>query len=261
MSDSSPVYELRIAETEDDIRDAQRLRYQVFVEELGGDGVDVDHENRLERDEFDDWFDHLILYDRSRPEGDQAVGAYRVMRDDQAAKLGRYYTDAEYDLTALKTCGRKLLELGRSCVHRDYRGGSALPQLWVGLMNYSDAHGIDVMFGVASFHGTDLDAIKLPLSHLHHSHLAPPELRTRVLDEFYTSADLMPAEEIDEKAAMKAMPALIKAYLRLNGVIGDGVYIDEPFNTSDVCIIVDMAKVPPKQRAMYEKLAKREARG
>ncbi|MAM61263.1 GNAT family N-acyltransferase [Maritimibacter sp. UBA3975] len=259
MSDSSPRYELLIAETEDDVRDAQRLRYQVFVEELGGDGVDVDHENRLERDEFDRYFDHLILYDRARAEGDQAVGAYRVMRDDQAEALGRYYTDSEYDLTPLKTCGRKLLELGRSCVHPDYRGGSALPQLWVGLMNYSDAHGIDVMFGVASFHGTDLDAIRLPLAHLHHNHLAPPELRTRVLDEFYESADLMDPAEIDEKAAMKAMPALIKAYLRLGGVIGDGAFVDAAFNTTDVCIIVDMAKVPAKQRAMYERLARREA--
>jgi putative hemolysin len=260
MPESSPRYELIIAETEDQVRDAQRLRYHVFVEELGGDGIDVDHENKLERDEFDTYFDHLILYDRARPEGDQAVGAYRVMRDDQADVLGRYYTDAEYDLAPLKTCGRKLLELGRSCVHKDYRGGSALPQLWVGLMNYSDAHGIDVMFGVASFHGTNLDAIRLPLSHLHHNHLAPPELRTRVLDRFYQSADLMGPAEIDEKAAMKAMPALIKAYLRLGGVIGDGAFVDEAFNTTDVCIIVDMAKVPAKQRAMYERLARREGK-
>lgn len=261
MSDRKPRYELCVAEPGDDIRDVQRLRYQVFIEELGGNGAEVDHDARLECDEFDPYFDHLILYDRSRPEGDQAVGAYRVMRDGQAEVLGRYYTDAEYDLTALKTCGRKLLELGRSCVHKEYRGGSALAQLWVGLMNYSDRHGIEVMFGVASFHGTDLDRIKLPLSHLHHNHLAPPELRTRVLESYYRSADLMPASEIDEKAAMKAMPAMIKAYLRLGGVIGDGVFIDYPFNTSDVCIIVDMSKVPQKQRLMYEKLAARDMRG
>ncbi|MBV7379338.1 GNAT family N-acetyltransferase [Maritimibacter dapengensis] len=261
MSGTRPKYELRVAATGAEVEDAQRLRYAVFVEELGGDGVDVDHEKRLERDDFDAYFDHLILYDRTRPDGEQAVGAYRVMRDDQAAGLGRYYTESEYDLTPLKNSGRKLLELGRSCVHKDYRGGAALAQLWVGLLNYSSAHDIDVMFGVASFHGTDLDRIREPLSHLHHSHLAPRALRTRVLDRFYRSADLMPKEAIDEKAAMKAMPALIKAYLRLGGVIGDGVFIDEPFNTSDVCIIVDMDLVPAKQRAMYEKLAAREARG
>lgn len=261
MTTPKPIYELSIAQSEDDIRDAQRLRYRVFVEELGGTGEDVDHEARLERDAFDPYFDHLILYDRARPVGDQAVGAYRVMRDDQATSLGRYYTEAEYDLTPLKNSGRKLLELGRSCIHPEYRGGSALAQLWVGLMNYSDAHGIEVMFGVASFHGTDLAAIAEPVAHLHHSHLAPEELRTRVLDAHYESADVVPADEIDEKAAMKAMPAMLKAYLRLGGVIGDGVFIDRPFNTTDVCIIVDVSKVPPKQRELYEKLAAREARG
>lgn len=260
MSEASPRYELRIAETAQDVRDAQRLRYEVFIEELGGNGPDVDHDARLECDEFDAYFDHLILYDRNRV-GDQAVGAYRVMRDDQAARAGRYYTESEYDLSALKASGRKLLELGRSCVHADYRGGAALAQLWVGLLNYSDAHDIEVMFGVASFHGTDLSAIREPLSYLHHAHLAPVALRSRVQEPFYQSADLMPAEAIDTKEAMRQMPALIKAYLRLGGVIGDGVFIDTPFNTTDVCIIVDLALVPPKQRAMYEKLARREVRG
>lgn len=261
MTSAAPIYELRVSQDPEDIKDAQRLRYRVFVEELGGTGPDVDHDARLERDEYDSAFDHLLLYDRARPAGEQCIGAYRVMRDDQAAKLGRYYTDSEYDLTPLKASGRKLLELGRSCIHPDYRGGSALPQMWVGLMHYSDRHKIDVMFGVASFHGTDLEAIKLPLSYLHHNHLAPKALRTRVLEGLYNSADLMRPEEIDEKAAMKAMPPIIKAYLRLGGVIGDGAFIDKPFNTTDVCIIVDMAKVPPKQRAFYEKLAARDTRG
>ncbi|MGR3363144.1 MAG: GNAT family N-acetyltransferase [Maritimibacter harenae] len=261
MPKSSPCYELRIAETDDDIRDAQRLRYTVFVEELGADGANVDHAARLECDAYDPFCDHLILYDRNRPAGDQAVGAYRVMREDQAAAFGNYYTETEFDLTALKTSGRKLLELGRSCVHADYRGGSALSQLWVGLMKYSDALEIDILFGVASFHGTDPDAIALPLSHLHHSHRAPEELRTRVLPAHFTSADRMPADRIDPRAAMREMPPLIRAYLRLNGKIGEGAFIDHAFNTVDVCIIVDLHQVPPKQRATYEKLALREGRG
>lgn len=260
MTEPRPSYELCTARTEDEVRDAQRLRYKVFVEELGGDGDGVDHDAGLECDDFDPYFDHLVLYDRNLPQGDQAVGAYRVMRDDQAAVLGRYYTESEYDLTALKQSGRKLLELGRSCVHADYRGGAALARLWVGLLNYSSAHAIDVMFGVASFHGTDLDRIKAPLSLLHHKYLAPPALRTRVLEDVYRSANLVPFDRIDEQEAMKNMPALIKSYLRLGGVIGDGVFVDAPFNTCDVCIIVDLEKVPAKQRQTYEKLAARGAR-
>lgn len=255
---SKPKFELRIAENDTEVRDAQRLRYAVFVEELGGDGIDVDHEERLERDEFDPAFDHLILYDRARPDGDQAVGAYRVLRDDQLHALGRYYSESEYDLSRLKASGRKLMELGRSCVHPDYRGGAALAQLWVGLLNYTSRHEIEVMFGVASFHGTDLNQIAAPLSLLHHRYLAPEELRARVLNAYYQSADIIPLADLDEGAAIKQVPALIKAYLRLGGVIGDGVFVDKPFNTSDVCIIVDLAKVPKRQRAMYEKLAARE---
>lgn len=257
MAKAAPQFELRLARAEEDLRAGQRLRYDVFVEELGGDGALVDHDARLERDAFDPYFDHLLLFDRAA-EGCPCVGAYRVMRDDQAAKMGRYYSEDEYDLTALRNSGRKLLELGRSCVHADYRGGSALAQLWAGLLDYLSAHEIEVMFGVASFHGTDIDQLKQPLAHLHHSYLAPEELRVKVLPEHAQSMDLMPAEEIDEREAMRDMPSLIKAYLRLGGRVGEGAYIDKPFNTTDVCILVDMAKVPEKQRKVYARIAARE---
>lgn len=258
MSDCRPQYELRVVSDGPEVEDAQRLRYTVFVEELGGAGDAVDHEARLERDSFDPYFDHLVLFDRNRPEGDQAVGAYRVMRQEQAEALGRYYTESEYDISRLKASGRRLLELGRSCVHPEYRGGKALSRLWAGLLDYTRAHEIDIMFGVASFHGTDLETHRAPLSLLHHRFMAPPELRTRVVDACYQSANLMPLEEIDELAAMRAMPALIKSYLRTGGVIGDGVFVDVPFNTIDVCIITDLQNIPEKKRRTYEKIAARE---
>lgn len=250
MSKTTPEFELRLARTEEDLRAGQRLRYEVFIEELGGDGALVDHDRRLECDEYDPFFDHLVLYDMAG-EGQPAVGVYRVMRDDQMAALGRYYSETEYDLTPLKTSGRKLLELGRSCVHRDYRGGQALKRLWQGLLGYVEDNGIEVMFGTASFHGTDPEALKLPLSYLHHFHLAPPELRVRTLPEHYQSMDLMAKAEIDPAQAMREVPALIKAYLRLGGFVGEGAYIDQPFNTTDVCVVVDIARVPERVRAMY----------
>ena len=102
MSNKAPEFELRLARDDADIRAGQRLRYEVFIEELGGDGPMVDHEARLERDEFDPYFDHLILRDLAAP-GAPVVGVYRVMRDDQMPAAGRYYSEAEYDLTPLKT--------------------------------------------------------------------------------------------------------------------------------------------------------------
>ncbi|TYB82848.1 GNAT family N-acetyltransferase [Maritimibacter fusiformis] len=250
MLKPDPEFEICLATDEADILAGQRLRYDVFIDELGGDGPLVDHAARLERDEFDPYFDHLLLRDKARP-GAPAVGVYRLMRDDQMPAAGRYYSEAEYDLTALKSSGRKLMELGRSCVHPDYRGGEALKRLWQGLLDYTLTHGIEVMFGVASFHGTNIDALKLPLSYLHHEHLAPPELRTRALAPHYHRMDLMPRDAIDQKAAMRQMPALIKAYLRLGGTVGEGAFVDRPFNTTDVCIIVDLDQVPARTREMF----------
>lgn len=250
MARHSPDFEIRLARDEADIRAAQRLRYQVFIEELGGDGELVDHEARLECDALDPLFDHLLLLDRARP-GAPAVGVYRLMRSDMLGPGDRFYSAAEYDLAPLLASGRRLLELGRSCVHADYRGGPALMHLWRGLLAYVEAHGIEVMFGVASFHGTEVAPLAPALSLLHHRHLAPPELRVRALADHFQRMDLVPEGEIDRVAAMAAVPPLIKAYLRLGGHVGEGAYFDLPFNTTDVCIVVDMAKVPARMRALY----------
>ncbi len=250
MNKPAPDYELRLARSEDEIRAAQRLRYTVFVEELGGRGPLVDHANRLERDEFDPHLDHLLLLDRAQP-GHPVVGVYRLMRDEQAARLGRFYSESEYDLDVLKGSGRRLLELGRSCLHRDYRGGSAMVHLWQGLADYVARQEIEILFGVASFHGTDIEALKAPLSILHHRHLAPPGLRVRARREQFQRMDLLAEAEIDRPAAMRATPALIKAYLRLGGFVGEGAYVDHAFNTTDVCLIMDTATMNQKNRARF----------
>lgn len=248
-------FELKLATDPDDLRAAQRLRYEVFIAELGGDGDMVDHENRLERDAFDPFYDHLILIDKRRDRAalNHVVGVYRLLRSEQAEKLGRYYTEDEYDLTLLKASGRRLLELGRSCVHADYRGGTALFHLWNGLARYVFDYDIEVLFGVASFHGTDVQALKLPLSYLHHVHLAPEALRVRALGAHFQRMDLVPIDAVERKAAMLQTPALIKAYLRMGGFVGEGAFIDEAFNTTDVCLIMDTAKMNEKSHARYSK--------
>lgn len=246
-------FQLRLAQSEEDLRAAQRLRYEVFVAELGGDGPLVDHDARLERDAYDPHYDHLILIDTRRDHAalDHVVGVYRLLPWDRAATLGRYYTEDEYDLTPLKDSGRRLLELGRSCVHRDYRGGAALYHLWNGLADYVLERGIEILFGVASFHGTDVAALAEPLSLLHHRYLAPPDLRVRVRPEHVQTMDLMPVEQIDRRRAMLATPQLIKAYLRLGGFVGEGAFIDRAFNTVDVCLVMDTARMNAKARARY----------
>jgi len=250
-----PDFTLRLAETPEDLRAAQRLRYKVFVEELGGHGEMVDDAERLEMDRFDPYFDHLILIDEALDvaEIDKVVGVYRLLPSDRAAELGRFYSEDEYDLSALKKSGRKLLELGRSCLHPDYRGGAAMFHLWNGLAEYVYDKKIEILFGVASFHGTDPKELAEPLSLLHHRHLAPEDLRTQAQPAHYQNMNLIPEDEIDRRKAMLTVPALIKAYLRLGGFVGEGAFVDHAFNTTDVCLIMDTTRMNEKQKALYTK--------
>ncbi|MBC7141418.1 MAG: GNAT family N-acetyltransferase [Rhodobacteraceae bacterium] len=260
MTPDNSHFQVRLAASESDFLAAQRLRYRVFVEELGGDGPLVDHAGRFERDDFDPVNDHLILVDTTRDAAafDHVVGVYRLLRSDQAARFGRFYCDGEYDLGPLRASGRRLLELGRSCVDADYRGGTAMFLLWNALADYVLEHGVEVLFGVASFHGTDIEALKVPLSWLHHHHLAPEALRVRALPSHYQRMDLVPADALDRRAAMVAMPALIKAYLRLGGFVGEGAFIDREFNTTDVCLLMDTAAMSARHKGFYTR--KHEAR-
>ncbi|UWQ94097.1 GNAT family N-acetyltransferase [Rhodobacteraceae bacterium M385] len=257
MQIDEPHLSLRLAETPADIRAAQRLRYSVFVEELGGSGPMVDHDARLEMDRFDPHFDHLILSDHRRAAGDEVVGVYRVMRSDGAARAGQFYSEDEYDLSVLRGSGRTLLELGRSCVHPDYRGGTAMLHLWNGLADYIADHGIEVMFGVASFHGLDPAPLAGPLSLLHHRHLAPEDIRPKARAEGGQPMGLIAKDDLDRPAAIRAMPALIKAYLRLGGFVGEGAYIDRAFNCIDVCLVMDVARMSATHRAIYQRGALR----
>ncbi len=253
MTASHSKFALKLAQDPADIRAAQRLRYRVFVEELGGSGPMVDHEQKLEIDRFDPYFDHLVLIDQRLAKGDHVVGVYRVLRGEQAEKAGQFYSEDEYDLTVLKSSGRRLLELGRSCVDARYRGGMAMYHLWNGLAGYVADHGVEILFGVASFHGTNVQALEEPLSHLHYRHLAPEDIRVRAVEQTFQRMDLIPEERIDRRRAMSQTPALIKAYLRIGGFVGEGAYIDHAFNTTDVCLILDTARMNETQRAIYTK--------
>ena len=253
-----PRFSVRLARGDDEVAAAQRLRYRVFVEEMGSDGPMVDHDARLERDGFDGICDHLLLWDEDRTDddpGDRVVGAYRLLPSDRVGQGERYYTEGEYDLSVLRASGRPLLELGRSCLLPEYRGGTGMWHLWQALARYVTDGGFEVLFGTASFHGTDAQALAEPLSLLHHRHLAPADLRVRVQAGSFQPMDLIAEAEIDRRRAMLAVPALIKAYLRLGGFVGEGAFVDRAFNTTDVCLILDTARMNDRQRAIYAREA------
>lgn len=253
MPRTDPEFTVRLAETEAELEAAQHLRYQVFVRELGSDGELVDHEAELERDRFDPFFDHLLLLDEARGATirDQVVGVYRLLTEEGAGRAGQFYSEDEYDLTVLRRSGRRLLELGRSCLHAEYRGGMGMYHLWSALADYVRERGIEVLFGTASFHGTDIAELAEPLSLLHHRHLAPPELRVRTREEAFQTMDLIPEAELNRPSAMRAVPALIKGYLRLGGFVGEGAYVDHAFNTTDVCLVLDTEQMSAAQARIY----------
>ncbi len=247
--------QVRIADSRYAIQAAQRLRYHIFYEEMS---AIPNRRMRLQKrdfDRYDRFCDHMLVVDRDvRDEfGEPAVvGTYRLLRGEVAARHGGYYTSSEYDLSGMLANngrGMRYLELGRSCVLKSYRAKPITMQLlWKGIMVYLERYGIDVMFGCASFPGTDPDALKLPLSYLHHFHGAPASLRLRARPELYVSMNRMPKEAIDPKAALRKLPPLIKGYVRAGAFIGEGAVIDRQFGTTDVLIYFPVSQIGKRLR-------------
>lgn len=250
MTSTTPQLIVRLARDAVDLRAAQRLRYDVFVRELGGTGPLVDHAAGLEADALDPFFDHLLLIDPTCDPAEErhVVGAYRLLPDHRLPQTGRFYCDSEFELTPLRATGRKLLELGRSCVAPAYRGGAGMLLMWQELAAYVARHEIDILFGAASFPGIDPQPIAQSLALLHHRHLASQDLRVRA--RAFQPMDLLPVDAIDTRAALIAMPPLIRAYLRLGGVVGEGAFIDHDFQTIDVCVILDTAAMTAQAKGL-----------
>ncbi|MBU0800049.1 MAG: GNAT family N-acetyltransferase [Alphaproteobacteria bacterium] len=249
---------VRLARNSDEIAAAQRLRYKVFYEEYAAKADADTLANRRDSDAFDAITDHLIVLDESNEDPEtRIVGTYRLLRREAAEKHGAFYTSGEYDINPLLHSDATLLELGRSCVLAEYRTRPVLQLLWQGITDYMLDHNIDLMFGCASLHGTDIKALTRQLSYLHHYHLAPAELRPRALDGRYVEMDLMPREDLDPRRDFASLPPLIKGYLRLGAGIGHGAVIDEQFDTTDVCIVMPMREVSTRYRKHYERKVNR----
>jgi L-ornithine Nalpha-acyltransferase len=231
--------ELRVAENTAEIEAAQALRYRVFYEELNAKPSSEMSALRRDFDSFDPYCDHLVIIDREKGQGAEGIIAtYRLMRREQASKRGQFYSIDEFDIAPLINYRGGILELGRSCVDPAYRTKAAMQLMWKGIADYILHYKIGVLFGCASFPGTDPEEHKVALSYLHHRHLAPAEYRPRALPDRYVSMNRMPLEEISEKRAFMSLPPLIKGYLRLGGFVGDGAVVDPQFGTVDVSVIV-----------------------
>lgn len=243
VSDQSERLFLRFADSDDDIRAAQALRWQVFYDEMGAragtpmNGLDADH--------YDHACDHLLVVDRNGGV-EKVVGTYRLLRQSVAEAHDGFYTAAEYDLTALTGTAPdrgELLELGRSCVLPAYRNSGTINLLWRGIADYLNRHRIGLMIGCASFAGVDPESHADALAYLHHHHLAPRELRATAHAACRVDMALRPLGGYDARLAMRSLPPLIKGYLRVGAMVGDGAFIDRAFNTIDVFMIMPVDRI------------------
>ena len=246
---------VRIATSEAEIRAVQALRYRVFYHEMGAHPDPATLASKLDADLYDTVADHLLVVDHSLGEGsDNIVGTYRLIRRAAAARVGRFYSASEFDISMMEAFPGEVLELGRSCVALEYRSRAVMQLLWSGIAAYVFRHNIDVMFGCASLPGTDPDALGPELTYLYYHHLAPPEIRPRALPELYVDMRRVdPATLGDPRRALTALPPLVKGYLRLGGFVGDGAVIDRQFNTTDVAVVVKTDLVTAKYHRHFER--------
>ena len=237
--------EVRLASKKKHIRKAQRLRYEVFFEEGNATPDFVIKLARRDMDAFDAICDHLLVVDTSRKFGRKIVGTYRLLRRDVAECNFGFYSESEFDLDPFlhRHPSARLLELGRSCVLKPYRDKRTVELLWLGIWKYVLQNQIDVMFGCASFEGTDPQKLALPLSYLSHYASAAPEWTVRALENRYVPMDRLGIGTIDPKRALASLPPLIKGYLRAGARFGDGAVIDRAFNTIDVMVVLPVSAI------------------
>ncbi len=251
--------EVRLARNAREVRLAQALRYRVFYREMSAQAGATGKLWRRDIDGFDSICDHMLVIDHDpdpavfrrlgrRRRKPAVVGTYRLLRQDVAEQFGGFYTAGEYEVDGLVERHRpkKFLELGRSCVLKEYRNKRTVELLWSGNWEYVQHHEIDVMIGCASLEGTEPSKLALPLSFLHHHAAAPEEWRIRALPSRYVPMDRMAPEDIDMRAALSELPTLVKGYLRLGAYIGEGAVVDHQFGTTDVCIVLPVSAINPR---------------
>ena len=229
-----PGLQITWASNSSEIKEAQRLRYKVFAEEMGAnlaassEGLDVD--------EFDAYCDHLLIRDQ---ETLKVVGTYRVLPPHKAQEIGRLYSDSEFDLTRLNHLRPKMVELGRSCVHADYRSGAVIMALWSGLAQYMQKHEYEIMLGCASIPMGDGGHFAASLyNSLSNDQMAPVE------NHAFPKLPL-PLDKLNGGLQVD-LPPLIKGYLKIGAKICSAPAWDPDFNTADLLTMMRLSDINPR---------------
>ncbi len=235
--------EVAWARHQDEVRAAQRLRYQIFAGEMGArlntpqPGYDIDL--------FDDYCEHLLVRDEATHE---VIGTYRVLTPVQARRVGSTYSDTEFDLTRLRGLRNRMVELGRSCVHAEHRHGGVIMALWTALGEFMVRNQLDTMIGCASIPmmqggvwGGDVAASIW--RQVREKHLAPIEFQVR-------PRLALPLDNLNDRLEVEP-PALIKGYLRLGTKVLGAPAWDPDFNSADLPMMMRIADLHPRYRKHF----------
>jgi len=235
-------FEVRLTHTKEERRMVRALRYDVFVEEEGATPTAEQKELHEEFDEFDKYAEYMAVFHNGK-----IVGTYRIIDKKAADKMGGFYTETEFNISKIKKASDNIAEMSRACVAREYRENAlVMRMLWAGLSEYVLRRRIAVLFGVASWVGQKPVESAQAISYLYYNYLSPLRLRARVIPERFADGvdqrmskmNILPRAFVDEESAKKQMTPLIKGYLRMGATFGQGVFIDKPFNTYDVFVML-----------------------
>lgn len=232
-------FEIKITSDEGEVREAQKLRFEVFNLEMKK-GLSASYERGLDIDEYDPFCQHLIVRDRHSR---QVVGTYRLLLGSQAQKRIGFYSEREFDLEKIKSLQGELLELGRSCAHKDFRDKALIPLMWEAIAHYVSQHRVRFLFGCASVHTTDPREVSEFYSLLKEKYHAPGEYRVH-------PAPGRSFPELDEgvriedpQALFFRLPSLIKGYLRIGALVCGPPALDAEFGTADFFVLLDISRL------------------
>ena len=234
-------FTIKIAESNFEIKKAQSLRYKIFFKEKKIKKKSFKFLLQRDYDFYDKISDHLIIIDNNREIRDNVIGTYRLLRGNCAKLYRGFYTEQEFDISNLKKnfSSKDILELGRSCVHPQYRSGIVLKLLWQGISNYIKMYKIKILMGCASFHGTNPSKFKDEFSLLYKSYRLPEDYDVKSLQSNAISFN----KNINHSTILNKLPPLIKGYLKAGGMVSKNFYIDKEFETIDYCVIMLIEKI------------------
>ncbi len=248
-------YEVRLTRSKEERRQVRALRYEVFVEEEGAGATEEQKNLREEYDSYDRFADYMAVFHNGK-----IVGTYRIIDRDAAEKMGGFYTETEFDITKIKSVRGNIAEMSRACVAREYRENAlVMRMLWAGLAGYIMRHKIVLLFGVASWVGNKPAESAQAISYLYYNNLSPLRLRATVRSENFAAdvnpklsrMNILPEAFVDESMARREMTPLIKGYLQLGATFGRGVFVDKPFNSYDVFVLLQTKDIDKKYQKHF----------